>query len=70
MAHRAALPPVLPICPDEHCELSRDLARYPTPFEQTPALDLDLCYAAEVTARERGCLRARRQRSMGAINVS
>ena len=69
MAHRAALPPVLPfgLTPDEHFELAADLARYPTPFEQGAALDLDLCFAAEVTARGRASLRDRRRHSMGAI---
>ena len=69
MAHRAALPPVLPfgLSPDEHFELGRQVAHYPTPFETPPALDLDLCFAAEVCAKERGRLRQRRRASMGAI---
>ncbi|CAE7730172.1 unnamed protein product [Symbiodinium sp. CCMP2592] len=69
MAHRAALPPALPFAlqPDVHFDLALELARYPTPFEQPPALDLDLCYAAEVTACKRGGLREWRQASLGAI---
>ena len=66
MAHRAALPPVLPfgLHQDEHFDLARGLAFYPTPFEVAPALGLDLRYAAEVTAAGRGHLRARRRGAM------
>ncbi|CAE7361503.1 unnamed protein product [Symbiodinium sp. CCMP2592] len=69
VAHRAALPPALPfgLQPDVHFDLALELARYPTPFEQPPALDLDLCYAAEVTASKRGSLREWRRASLGAI---
>ncbi|CAE7241467.1 FCPB [Symbiodinium natans] len=69
MAHKAALPPVLPfgLHPDEHFDLARDLAHYPTPFEAEPVLDLDLQYAAEVTAAGRGTLQRSRRVAVGAL---
>ena len=58
--HRAALLPILPfgLHPDEHFDLARDLAHCPTPFEAESVLDLDLQFAAEVTAAGRGTLPA------------
>ena len=61
MAHRAALPPVLPFGfhQHEHFELIRGIAFYPTPFEVPPRRLISICAILQRDPLVRGELKRR-----------
>ena len=63
---RAALPPLLPfgLTPDEHFIAAHQQGRLPLPTEHPARLDLDLQFAAAMTATLRGHLRHTRSRML------
>ena len=66
---KAALPPLLPygLEPDQHFVLALERAQCPTPFEQSPSLDDDLLFAAEMAAHRRTELQALRRDAVGRL---
>lgn len=66
---RAALPPLLPfgLTPDEHFSAAHQQGRLPLPTEHPARLDLDLQFAAAMTATLRGQLRNTRSRMLGVL---
>ena len=70
LAHRAALPPLLPfgLDVDEHFRLTRRRAAQPMPTEGASVLDPDLHFAAWQGSRLRGSLRQYRQKAVGMLS--
>lgn len=70
LAHRAALPPLLPfgLDVDEHFRLTRLRAAQPLPTEGASVLDPDLHFAAWQGSRLRGSLRQHRQKAVGMLS--
>eukprot|EP00435_Cladocopium_sp_Y103_P031497 s1905_g8.t1 len=69
VAHRAALPPLLPfnLSPDAHFQQALQRAQQPLPFEDLPVVDSDLRFVASMYSTHKASLRALRRRAVGAM---